>query len=80
MNMEPIGGSETSAIRTKTLGNYPKETYDSLLQVHSLQALFDAVNLYTFDMILVCSQPKDDKPKIRILIKRWRQFLLFLWQ
>jgi len=25
MKMEPIEGSETSAIRTKTPGNYPKE-------------------------------------------------------
>ena len=25
MKMEPIEGSETSDIRTKTLGNYPKE-------------------------------------------------------
>ena len=30
MKMEPIEGSETSAIRTKTPGNYPKEnTFDS---------------------------------------------------
>jgi len=25
MKMEPIEGSETSAVRTKTQGNYPKE-------------------------------------------------------
>jgi hypothetical protein len=42
-----------------------------LLRVHSLPASFDAVNLYTFDIILVRSQPKGDKRKMRrILIKK----------
>ena len=44
MKMEPIEGSETSAIRTKTPGNYPKKTYYIFKQ--NFTALCGKLNLY----------------------------------
>jgi len=41
MKMEPIEGSETSAIRTKTPGNYPK---DNILQMRIYSGLLRRTN------------------------------------
>jgi len=49
MKMEPIEGSETSAIRTKTPGNYPKENILHIQHGESLKSrlLFYVVHFMT---------------------------------
>jgi hypothetical protein len=42
MKMEPIEGSETSVIRTKTPGNYPKE---NILQKSRILEAFSATSV-----------------------------------
>jgi hypothetical protein len=46
MKMESIEGSETSAIRTKTPGNYPKE---NILHIEHGESLKSKIHLFIFD-------------------------------
>ena len=47
MKMEPMEGSETSAIRTKTPGNYPKENILHIEHGESLKSRTDTCGYRT---------------------------------
>jgi len=49
--MEPIEGSETSAIRTKTPENYPKE---NILHIENSESLNSRIYIYVCVCVCVC--------------------------